>query len=399
MAFRPAGLGCRAQSGACRDFGGPGPGHHERADCGLMDRAISFSIGAGLVAFGTACSSSAPQTGNEPQPRTDATICESRAGEAGDASAPRDDAGSPGARFCWSLAAPCPLARFEANGAVVDGELWVLGGFTSASLEVTPRVDIYDPAADTWRQGPDLPGAQTHFALVNAAGDLIVAGGFIGNFTDPRQPATDAVWRWSAATAAWTMGPPLPEAGAAFAWALLGTELHLAGGLGPDGNTDTGSHYIWDLAGSPAWTSAAPLPDPRNHGGGAAAGGSFYAIAGRHDWDEESGDVTDVDAFDPATKSWTVRAPIPTARSEIGGATSTMADGRILVVGGSVAGIAPSADVFVYDPDRDFWSSLPPLPEPRKGAVAARIGERVIVTTGSPTSIDPSATTFVGCCL
>ena len=166
-----------------------------------------------------------------------------------------------------------------------------------------------------------------------------------------------------------------------------------------DGNSDSGFHYVWDLAGAAAWTTAAPLPDARNHGGGAATGGLFYAIAGRHGWNESSGDVADVDAFDPVSGSWTSRAPIPIARSEIAGATSTLADGRILVVGGSLSGVVPSADVLVYDPAVDAWCALPSLPEPRKGAVAARIGSRIVVTSGSPTSVDPSATTFVGCCL
>jgi hypothetical protein len=213
-----------------------------------------------------------------------------------------------------------------------------------------------------------------------------------------RPLTTDAVWRWSAAGAAWSVGPSLPAAGAAFSWALLGTELHLAGGLGLDGNTDIASHYVWDLAGAAAWTTAAPLPEARNHGGGTAAAGWFYAIAGRHGWNESSGDVANVDAFDPASGSWTARAPIPTARSEIAAATSTMEDGRILVVGGSLAGVVPSADVLVYDPALDAWCALPSLPEPRKGAVAVQVGSRLVVTTGSPTSVDPSATTYTGCC-
>jgi hypothetical protein len=59
----------------------------------------------------------------------------------------------------------------------------------------------------------------------------------------------------------------------------------------------------------------------------------------------------------------------------------------------------PSADVLIYDPTLNAWSRLPSLPQPRKGAVATRIGPRIVVTTGSPTSIDPSATTWIGCCL
>jgi hypothetical protein len=70
-----------------------------------------------------------------------------------------------------------------------------------------------------------------------------------------------------------------------------------------------------------------------------------------------------------------------------------------LVIGGSLNGIMPSDDVFIYDPAQDAWSTLPKLPEKRKGAVAVQIGRRVVVTTGSPTSSDPAATTFVGCCL
>ena len=62
-------------------------------------------------------------------------------------------------------------------------------------------------------------------------------------------------------------------------------------------------------------------------------------------------------------------------------------------------GIVPSADVFVYDPTANSWSTLRALPEKRKGAVAFQIGRRIIVTTGSPTSTDPSASTFIGCCL
>jgi len=146
------------------------------------------------------------------------------------------------------------------------------------------------------------------------------------------------------------------------------------------------------------WKSAAPGLPASGGCGAAASGGLFFAIAGRHGWDEAEGDTTSVDAFDPATGAWSARAPIPTARSEIGGSTTTMSDGRILVVGGSIEGVHPSADVLVYDPATDTWAALPPLPSARKGAVAARFGARVIVTTGSPTSTDPAATTFVGCC-
>lgn len=299
--------------------------------------------------------------------------------------------------FTWTQASPCPIPRFEANGVVVNDELWVMGGFLSSSLNVTKRVDIYDPKTDHWRLGPDLPDAETHLGVANVGGDILLLGGFNGNVLT--RTTTAGVWRWSASSAAWTAGPDLPTPRAAVAAALLGTQMHAAGGLAQDGNTDSGDHVVWDLAGPSAWVSAAPMPNPRNHGGGAASSGLLFAVAGRHGWDEIAGHDSELDAFDPKTDSWATRAPIPIARSEIGAATVTMEDGRVLVVGGSIAGKHPSGDVLVYDPSRDLWSALPSLPEPRKGVVAARVGEKIIVTTGSPTSTDPSDVTFVGCCL
>jgi hypothetical protein len=289
------------------------------------------------------------------------------------------------------------VARFEAHGVVVNDELWVMGGFLSTMLDVTKRVDIYDPSTDRWRLGPELPGAETHAGVVNVGNDFVMIGGFAGNVLNRTTSA--GVWRWNAADAVWSSAPDLPTPRAAIAAALVGTVLHAAGGLAPNGNSDSGEHLVWDLAGPPEWVGAAPLTNPRNHGGGAASGGLFFAVAGRHGWDEVAGHDPALDAFDPATGSWSARAPMLTARSEIGAATVTMSDGRLLVVGGSITGKKPSDDVLVYDPERDLWSALPPLPVPLKGVVAARIGTKIIVTTGSPTSTDPSATTYIGCCL
>jgi N-acetylneuraminic acid mutarotase len=299
--------------------------------------------------------------------------------------------------FAWTEVTPCPVARFEANGVVVGSELWVMGGFVDYDLNVTRRVDIYDPSSNAWRLGPELPGAETHVGVANVDGDLILVGGFAGNVLD--RVTSAGVWRWSAPSSTWSAGPGLPSARAAVALALVGKAIHAAGGLAPDGNTDSGEHVVWDLAGAPAWTAAAPLANARNHGGGAASGGLLFAVAGRHGWDEIEGDDPAVDAFDPVSGSWSARAAMPLARSEIGAATVTMPDGRLLVVGGSIPGQHPSADVLIYDPARDAWSSLPALPVPLKGVVAARIGAKVVVSTGSPTSRDPSATTYVGCCL
>ena len=57
--------------------------------------------------------------------------------DAGDAGQALPDAGAPDAGFVWEPAAPCPLERFEAMGVELHGEVWVMGGFTSACLLYT----------------------------------------------------------------------------------------------------------------------------------------------------------------------------------------------------------------------------------------------------------------------
>ena len=181
--------------------------------------------------------------------------------------------------FAWTTGAPIPLARFEAAGAVIGGELLghgrihVVESHRHASHRHLRSASQYLASQDRicLARRPTWP-------YVTVGSDIIVAGGFGGDFTSDTR-TTAAVWRYGAATSTWTPGPALATAGAAFAWALVGTNLHVASGLGPDGATDVDVHYVWDIAGPATWTMAARFPFARNHGGGAAAGGLFYAVA------------------------------------------------------------------------------------------------------------------------
>jgi N-acetylneuraminic acid mutarotase len=298
--------------------------------------------------------------------------------------------------FAWMEVSPCPLPRFEAQGAVVGGRLYVMGGFISGTLTVTPNVHSYDPASDTWRQEQDLPGAETHMAVVVNGTEIWLIGGFVGNATG--WMTTQAVWMQPDPASPWQQATPLPSPRAAEATVLIGNQIHAVAGLAADGTSDSAAHTVLDLTQPGAWSDAPAVPNPRNHLAGATVGGLIYAIGGRHGWDEQTGNQDTVNAFDPSTQQWTTLAPLPLARSEINASTFTSGQ-QIIVAGGSIDPATPSADVFVFDPATNAWLRLPSLPGPRKGAVAARIGQEIIVTTGSPDGTDPIGTTWKGCCL
>jgi hypothetical protein len=301
-----------------------------------------------------------------------------------------DDAG-----FTWRSGAPCPVARFEAMGLNMNGKLLVMGGFISNALDVTRRVDVYDPAADSWSQLNDLPGAQTHVGLVRVDGGALLVGGLL----DWPATVTSDVWFYNSAQDSYDARPPLAAPRAAMGVALVGTRVHAIGGLAADGNSDSAAHEVIDLLNlNSGWSMSAALPNPRNHLGTAAIASRIYVLAGRHGWDENTGDQPTLSIFDDLASTWTAGADVPLARSEIAAATFATAS-RLVVVGGSIAGVQPTDDVSIYDPATDTWTTLPALPSKVKGAVADVIGRSIVVSTGSPTNIDPSATTYIGCCL
>lgn len=301
--------------------------------------------------------------------------------------------GSPRGPLQWRAVSACPVARFEAMGGVSGGKMLVMGGFTDSALNVTTRIDVYDPATNSWTQAPPLPSAQTHVAVAQLGDSIVLAGGFVG--PGPSWHTTDEVWIRNP-DGSFRKGPSLRAPRAAATAAEIDGIVHVVGGLAADGNSDSGDHDISDL-GAP-FSAAALLPNPRNHLGGAAIAHFLYAVAGRHGWDESAGDQTDLDRFDPVSGTWTALAPIPQAASEIAGATFAVG-GRLIIVGGSIAGVHPTAKMWSYDPGTNAWTALTDLPEPRKGAAAVAIGNQIIVSTGSPTSVDPSASTWIGCCL
>jgi hypothetical protein len=103
----------------------------------------------------------------------------------------------------------------------------------------------------------------THAGVAVVNGEVWVVGGFAG---DHPGAATAEVWRYNVAGNAWTPGPPLPEPRGSGALVELDGELHFFGGVKTDRDTDAPSHWALRLDEVPAaWQPRAPMLHPRNH--------------------------------------------------------------------------------------------------------------------------------------
>lgn len=297
----------------------------------------------------------------------------------------------------WSTVAPSPIARSEAAGVAVDGNLYVFGGYIKSTVKPftrpISRADVYNPTNNTWNRIKDLPNPLTHTGTAVDGRDIYLAGGYPGKPTGGQSFATRNVWKYNVDTNTWVAMPSLPEARGSGELALLGRELHFFGGV--DANrVDKEHHWVLSLDGGTSWTPAAPLPNPRSHLGDAVIDGKIYAIGGQQGTDQNLVTQDSVHMWNPAyPDTWTTVASLPRARSHISAATFVM-DNRIIVAGGEVSHGISVSDVTAYEPLSDTWTVLTPLPAPRHSGVAGNIGEQIFYTTGNNRGMQ--STTYKG---
>lgn len=76
----------------------------------------------------------------------------------------------------WALKAPMPTGRSAGGAAVVDGRIYVAGGWPPRGHDFA----VYDPATDAWQTLPDVPTQRNHLAVAAIDGKVYVAGGRFG---------------------------------------------------------------------------------------------------------------------------------------------------------------------------------------------------------------------------
>ena len=135
------------------------------------------------------------------------------------------------------------------------------------------------------------------------------------------------------------------------------------------------------------FTTRAPIP----HAVGAAASGvignHFYVAGGR----DASGAVIDlVWDYNVATNSWAAGASMPTPTSAAG---SAVANGRLWIFGGETSGVT-TGTVTAYDPGGGGWSEGSSLNVPRAWIGGTAIGN-TLVAAGGRNDSTPLATTEV----
>src|SRR5215831_20629516 len=132
------------------------------------------------------------------------------------------------------------------------------------------------------------------------------------------------------------------------------------------------------------WLPSTAFPMPMEEPVGAVVDGKLYIIQGLTDGGFQPMGVVYV--FDPATKAWSKKNPMP--EPYVHHAMTAAMNGKIYVFGGFMRpgkdlAWQPVDNAWEYSPDTDTWKAIAPLPTKRGAGAAVVVNGKIYVTGGA----------------
>lgn len=216
-----------------------------------------------------------------------------------------------GTNSLWSQRQNLLSARFGNAAVTLNGRIYSLGG-TPFGGPPMANVDEYQAATgpfgqnQTWTPKAPLPSARENLAAAVINGQIYVVGG-----TVPGPAATASLLVSDLNVNSWTAKAPMPTPRSGLSAAALNGILYVAGGGNFNGGSST-TFEAYDPA-TDTWTTLAPMSTPRRNAAMVAVEGAILVIAG------DTTNMA-VEAYNPATDTWSPRASLPQLRQGSGAA-------------------------------------------------------------------------------
>jgi N-acetylneuraminic acid mutarotase len=271
----------------------------------------------------------------------------------------------------WSTKAPM-LQGVAGNSlsGTINGKLYFAGGYTGFIPSGTDRLQVYDPATNTWTDKSPLPIPVCSHACGAIAGKLyVVAGAEYGASWGQQLQVYDS------ATDTWAIKAHLNANQGMMAVGAIDGKLYVAGGENHDSGNVVNDLQVYDPA-TDTWTTKAPMPTARYLCAAGVIDGKLYVVGGSFNGPFQ---LDKLEVYDPVTDTWTTRAPMPTARMSL---TVGVINGILYAVGGN-NGISILSTVEAYDPVSDTWTTCTSMPKYRDGPSAGVINGVLYVAGGN----------------
>jgi N-acetylneuraminic acid mutarotase len=280
-----------------------------------------------------------------------------------------------------------PLAEGVAGGAIahVGDSIVYAGGTTWRNGEKHYLRDVlrYSPKSKKWTAGPSLPEPLAYGAYVQGDSFLEIYGG------TGEKSISQNCWRLEQGAREWKQCGVLPKSSLFAGAAVVSKDVLLFGGCRDAVGLSTCTSSVMRRNAQGKWAQVTDLP------GGAVALSAVAALDG-HVYlfggciANSAGGVDNQASaygYDPAKNSWKKLNPLPGA---VRSASAIPLDGRrILIVGGygdhatpQDAGSAFSHDVWIYDVASDAYEQAPAFPFGISGIGLARYDSGIVGVGG-----------------
>ena len=222
------------------------------------------------------------------------------------------------------------------------------------------------PSIGTWSTAPSTLFSRSAHAVVVLDGAIYALAG-----TDEDGDPLLDVERFDGTT--WSIETTMPGDGVnAPSVAALDGRIYLIGGFGTTSSRPTDEVHVYEPATS-TWSLAAPLPTASGGHAAVVLDGLIHVVGGG----TSRSTIADHAVYDPRTDTWAAAAPLPQAE---GSPAVTVLAGRLWAIGGR-SGRSDYGEVFIYDPATDEWTSGPAI-QPRGTAGAVTFCETIFLAGG-----------------
>jgi len=233
---------------------------------------------------------------------------------------------------------------------------------------------------NTWATGAPMPTAVNWPAVGVISGKIYVVSGYPGS-----APAVTDNQVYNPTTNTWSTAAPIPSATAQAATAVVKNVLYLFGG------SNNGGLPVFDTvwAYSPiknTWTAKATMPTARCSAVAVVVDNIVYVIGGYN-----GGRLNTVEAYNPATNTWTEEAEMILGKSEVSAGVFGTAKTAFTIVAADGFSGSDTGDTEAYDLATNTWTALKSDPNPRNGACAGEIAQKLYVSDGNASGNNPIA--------
>jgi N-acetylneuraminic acid mutarotase len=206
----------------------------------------------------------------------------------------------------------------------------------------------------------------------------------VGGYDNMRKPS-NKLFVYDPTNNKWQEGKPMPTVRGALTAAFINGTLYAIGG---NSTNPLNTNEAYDPQNN-TWIEKAPMPTARHHHASAIADGKLYVFGGRQLDNSTKSFIITLDKdemYDPEKNTWITLEPMPSKRGGLAAANSS--NGQINVIGGEIPpGSNETIRMFYnnekYDPKTNKWTSEPPMPTARHGLAAETIGDKIYVIGGA----------------